>query len=169
MRTVRPPAERFWAKVTKTNGDGCWEWTAGTWQAFGYGKFQAGSGRADNRAVYAHRYAWEMAHGPVPDGLFVCHRCDNPLCVRIDHLFLGTQLDNIRDMHAKGRAARPDIERPIPRGEGHGNHRLTDEWVRRIRRDTARGLSPIEIAAALGVSHHTVRDVLKGRTWRHVA
>ena len=76
---------------------GCWEWT-GSKNDKGYGRVYA-----DRDEKRAHRAMWEQAHGPVPDGLWVLHRCDNPPCVNPDHLFLGTPLDNVRDMMAKGR------------------------------------------------------------------
>jgi hypothetical protein len=84
---------------TPTTADICWEW-AGARNSDGYGKSYAGSGYR-----MAHRVAWESSFGPIPDGLFVLHRCDNPPCVRPDHLFLGTNTDNVRDSVAKGRAA----------------------------------------------------------------
>jgi hypothetical protein len=94
--------ERFWAKVQKT--DGCWLWIAGTIPD-GYGviaiKFQNGW-----RSVLAHRLAWEFKNGPIPEGMEVCHSCDIRNCVREDHLFLGTRLDNIRDAAEKGRLLR---------------------------------------------------------------
>ena len=94
--------DRFWAKVDKT-GD-CWLWTASVFrERYGYGKFQAGENRANTRVVYAHRYSWELVNGPVPDGLFVCHHCDNPPCVNPAHLFVGTHQDNVDDMMSKGR------------------------------------------------------------------
>jgi hypothetical protein len=93
-----PPAERFWAKVEKT--DSCWPWRAGVNKE--YGEFNFGN----NWMRQAHRVAWELTHGPIPDGLCVLHKCDVPLCVNPDHLFLGTKLDNVRDMIAKGRAYR---------------------------------------------------------------
>ncbi len=89
-------AERFWSKVVR--GEGCWIWAASV-DDHGYGRF--GIGRL--RIEPAHRVAWMVANGPIPDGLSVLHRCDNPPCVRPDHLFLGTQRDNMRDMIAKGR------------------------------------------------------------------
>jgi hypothetical protein len=88
------PIERFWAHVRKT--DGCWLWT-GAADSNGYGSFNVGAGQYER----AHVFAWEADHGPVPPGLEVCHNCDVPRCVR--HLFLGTHLENMRDMAAKGR------------------------------------------------------------------
>ena len=90
---------RFWLKVAKS--DGCWEWTAGR-STGGYGQFKLYiNGR--HRTINAHRAGWLLFKGPIPDGMEVCHRCDNPPCVRLDHLFLGTISDNARDMVAKGR------------------------------------------------------------------
>jgi hypothetical protein len=91
--------ERFWNKVER--GDGCWEWR-GAKSRFGYGRFIVGR---NNRL--AHRVAWAATRGEIPVGMNVCHRCDNPSCVNPDHLFLGTQRDNVRDMHEKGRAPVP--------------------------------------------------------------
>ena len=95
--------------------------------------------------VGAHRVAWELTHGPIPDGLVVCHRCDNPSCVNPGHLFLGTVRDNVRDMWAKGRA------RPPPR--------KVDVVAARVMRDA--GLSQREIARHFGVSQPSVCIALR--------
>lgn len=106
VRLSGPFEERFWAKVDK--GDGCWEWTGGRANR-GYGHVEPVRGQ--NRS--AHRVSWELTNGPIPDGLWVLHRCDNPPCVRPSHLFLGTHADNMRDMEAKGRGKHPVLFGPL--------------------------------------------------------
>lgn len=106
LKPVNDPVTRFWENVRKS--DGCWEWTAYRTTAksqrhrgaVGYGRFMV----TWRRVILAHRYSWELHNGLVPDGMVVCHHCDNPACVRPDHLFVGTQKDNIQDMLKKGRA-----------------------------------------------------------------
>jgi hypothetical protein len=92
---------RFWAKVQKT--DSCWLWTG--CKSRGYGRFRSRGNKVTSQRT--HRVSWEIAHGPIPDGLKVLHRCDTPACVRPDHLFLGTQKENVWDSIQKGRHVNP--------------------------------------------------------------
>lgn len=101
-RSTVPIAIRLQAKLVATE-NGCLEFE-GSRNRKGYGQIQ--SGRRGGGALLAHRAAWEAVNGPIPDGLFVCHKCDNPPCCNVDHLFLGTNVDNMRDMKEKGRQPR---------------------------------------------------------------
>lgn len=139
---------RFWAKVDQTGE--CWLWT-GAQLADGYGVFQLA-----RKAVKAHRVSWELAHGPIPAGLMVCHRCDVPACVRPDHLWLGTCADNLGDAARKGR---------MSHGERHFRARLAPLDVLTIR---ASNLNATALARQHGVSICTILDVRKRRTWKHV-
>lgn len=145
----------FWAKVHKTPG--CWEWRASISNK-GYGQFWDGQ-----RLVLTHRYSWTMAHGD-PGEMWVLHRCDNPPCVRPDHLFLGDVNANVADMMQKGRHV-------TLRGEAAPNARLSDADVADIRRRHVRGRNrydrgnSADLAAEYGISIHYVQDLVKG-AWR---
>lgn len=171
---------RFWPKVNKTPD--CWEWTACVGRR--YGLFFNGK-----KLMPAHRFAWEITNGPIPEGIFVCHHCDNPLCIRPDHLFLGTHSENMADRNAKGRQAsgerhvsvtHPEVlmrgdwhyartqpER-LARGEGHGMTSLTEDQVREIRARYGTGPSYAALAAEYGVDKGTISNVVRRKTWKHV-
>src|SRR5688572_12699995 len=98
--------DAFWAKVQRGKPDECWPWTGGGMPQ-GYGHFQTGSGTDGTRKTWkAHRYAWTLLVGPIPDGLHLCHHCDNPPCVNPAHMFIGTHRENNADKVAKMRQAR---------------------------------------------------------------
>jgi hypothetical protein len=171
-------AEQFIAKVEPST-EGCWTWTASvttTVRPSGY-RCPYGQLRRAGRLLLAHRVSWELHAGPVPEGMRVLHRCDNPRCVRPDHLFLGTQADNVADARAKGwlrtatgdrHGSRTHPERR-PRGERSKAARLDEDRVREIRALAARGgLSQRAIARRFGVGRSTVRGVVARRVWRHV-
>lgn len=150
---VKPTREQiFWSRVTKT--DGCWLWDKP--HGFGYGRLRWNGGRSRS----AHVVSWEMANGPVPPGLYVCHKCDTPPCVRPDHLFLGTAGDNVRDCSAKGR---------ISRGEHRPHHKITASDVMTIRGLKASGRSSYLLARQFGISRPMVMAIVHRRRWKHVA
>lgn len=148
---------RFLAKVDTSAGhDGCWPWI-GYRQRDGYGRF--GVRRDGRKSIgYAHRVAWEIAYGQIPDGMCVCHRCDVRFCVNPAHLFIGTDADNAHDRDRKGRSVKLT-------GERHGNARLSADIVRQIR--SASGLHR-EIASRYGISRETVTGIRAKKSWAHV-
>lgn len=153
FRTVTKSEERFWAKVDKTK-NGCWLWTAGC-NGDGYGSYSW-----DGRVQGTHRIAWQIENGPIPEGLNVLHHCDTPPCVNVAHLFLGTQLDNVRDCAAKGRNYKSH-------GEQHHSAQLCEETIHKIR--ALQGVIPHrEIATQFGVSGSAVSHILAGHSWTHL-
>jgi len=170
----RPPrflslTEAIWARVDRSAA-GCWEWQ-GNRDDDGYGRFHF-----QRRSYRAHRAAWESVHGPIPPGMLIRHVvCDNPPCVRPDHLALGVQADNVADRYSKGRTAsgsangsytRPERRR---RGDQHGQAKLTESQVVEIRRMVADGESTMtEIAHAHGVSLTAISAIVRRRTWAHI-
>lgn len=113
----------------------------------------------------AHRISYILANGPIPDGIFICHKCDNPKCVRASHLFAGDALSNMRDMIKKGRAVHPTGMDQF--GERHSQARLNNEAVRHIRSAYKRGEAK-PLAQLYGVSIACIRDVVYRRRWGHV-
>lgn len=146
--------EVFRSRFTPAPFTECWEWQ-GYVNSAGYGKITH-----KGKTYRAHRLAWQFFHGmEIPDGMVVCHRCDNPRCVNPYHLELGTQADNMTDKAAKGRQHR---------GENHPRTAITENQVRQIRAMHNSGLSTRKIAQRLNVSTSSVGHILRGNSWRHV-
>jgi hypothetical protein len=145
-------ADRFWSKVEKT--DGCWIWKAG--RSVGYGSFLYGG-----KCTTAHRVAWILTFGDIAEDVVVCHKCDNPPCVRPDHLFIGTDKDNSDDKIQKGRQGRAF-------GSRNANHRLTFAKAQEMRSLYATGeWSIAKLAEAFGVSKKPAWQVVHNVTWLH--
>jgi len=144
--------KRFWAKVQKT--DTCWLWT-GFLDRYGYFPHQG-------KRYGAHRFSWELFFGKIPSGLFVLHKCDNPACVNPDHLFLGTQKENMEDMVNKGRSGKKPKY-------GKNNHMsvLNEVAVREIR-SLDGTFSRRELSEKYGVTRQAIGEVIRRVTWAQV-
>jgi hypothetical protein len=152
--------DRFWAKVHKT--EGCWEWTGARFRSgLPYGMFQM-----NGRPHLAHRIAWLLTHGE-PESE-VLHHCDNPPCVRPDHLFEGTPAINNADMMAKGRHRSGNTSRTAAKGESHGRARLTEPQIREIRNKRADGVSVKQICQEYSIARSTVWFIASKRRWASV-
>jgi hypothetical protein len=168
LNPSRPPEERFWSAVVKQAA--CWVYT-GRRDGAGYGALFVGRRGKRLHSVKAHRYSWELHNGPIPPGLCVLHRCDNPPCVNPVHLFLGTIKDNVDDMVAKGRHRHGpgDASRfPALRGEQVPGAKLTAEVVREMRAGAAAGMTTRALAARHGVSQGAAWRVIRRLSWSHV-
>lgn len=166
----KTPEERFASLTDVSDPGGCHEWI-GQRSAFGYGLFWA-----DGATHPAHRWLWKRKRGPLPRSLCVCHACDNPSCVNLGHLFLGTAADNNADRDAKNRTCKGDAHparQPGARvGSRNGRAILSETLAASIRAawaasDKRKGVQT-GIARTLGVSHNIVWSAIHRRTWRHV-
>lgn len=165
-----PIEDRFWAKVHKT--DTCWLWTASL-RNKGYGAFTY---EVNGKPVQdrAHRYSYQLHVGDIPPGLFVLHRCDTPACVNPDHLFLGTNQDNVDDMIAKGRAGVSGSKCGIEnakwkRGATHHAARFTEDQIRAIRARYAAGdISYSQLGKLYDAGPGTMAKIVLRLRWKHV-
>ena len=153
MNITEGDKKRFWNKVDKSGG--CWEWTAGV-VSRGYGRFRLGY-----KTVYAHRFAYSLMHGSIPDNMQICHHCDNPRCVKPSHLFLGTQSDNIQDSVTKGRW-------PNRQGEKHNMVKLCEKDVHEIRRLYSLGVKQTLLAKMWRISQPHASDIVYRERWKHM-
>ncbi|MDR2506585.1 MAG: HNH endonuclease [Candidatus Accumulibacter sp.] len=151
--------QKFASKLAATP-IGCLEWTGYTVKSNGRESHRYGRIKVGGRDILAHRYAYKLAHGEIPRGMSVCHRCDNPKCCNPEHLFLGTHRQNMGDMAAKGRAAR--ISNPKPTGEKSPTAKLLDTQIEEIRARRAAGETVTSLAAAYGVHHSYVSRLARG-------
>lgn len=149
-------AERLWRRVDTSPGpDSCWPWQGGTSGKSGHGRIAT----EGHKALLTHRLAYELEVGHIPTGMCVLHTCDNPLCCNPKHLWIGTQLDNIADRHAKGRDAK---------GTRIGLAKLDEDSVRGIRQKFAMGRTMRSLASEYGIHHSSVNTIVQRRAWKHV-
>jgi hypothetical protein len=157
MNKFLSDAERFWPKVQRGEPDECWPWLAMKEDRMGYGRFHM-----HGYMVGAHRAAWELTYGPIPDRLCVLHHCDNASCVNPAHLWLGTKGDNNVDRSLKSRSGRVV-------GEAHVRACVSENDVRDIRRLTDDGCSRRRLADIFGISVAQVQRIVHRESWSHVA
>jgi hypothetical protein len=149
-----PVEVRFFDYIGKKTTNGCILWNGAICKN-GYGYLRDGGVTS-----LAHRIAWKLLRGPIPDGLFVLHSCDNPPCVNaISHLFLGTPADNNADMAAKGRSTR---------GERSAQAKLTEAIVREIREAASRGVTQQRLAEKYSVRSSAISRIVTGKRWGHI-
>jgi len=149
--------DRFWDKFDRPE-DGCWEWTAGLNKS-GYGYVARGHYLGcGQQYILAHRLSWMLFKGPIPDGIFVCHKCDNRKCVNPEHLFIGTPHDNIKDCVRKNRNSRL---------EKHHTAKLNRDQVQQIKDLVLiHGMTRKEAAKIYGISGRNAGQIVKGEIWR---
>lgn len=155
-KLVGPPESRFWCKVDRGVDDECWVWTAYV-NEWGYGKFRV----APNRLMSAHRFSFELANGPIPEGAVICHHCDNPPCVNPRHLYAGSHLTNRHDWAERNGGN-------LARGERNGSAVLTGELVRELRRRAMSGEPQTTLAREFNVHPNTIAKAVSGETWGHI-
>lgn len=157
--------ENFWLKVhlQAGNEEDCWLWM-NCKNKQGYGQFRWSRDTGECKAGKAHRFSYELHHGTIPEGLQVLHKCDNPSCVRPDHLFIGYNLDNIRDREAKGRGVLPRL-----RGEQCSWSKLSEKQCLEIRGWVELGFSQLSVAQRFGICQQHVSSIIQHRCWKHIA
>ena len=145
--------KRFWDKVDKT--DDCWNWT-GSVDKDGYGLT-----RLNGKLIKAHRLSYSFLNGIIPEGMCICHHCDNPGCVKPSHLFMGTDADNVHDAISKGR---------LPaHGEKHGNSKLTEDDVHEIRRLYSLGnITQESLGKMWRIGQCQIGCIVNRKSWKHI-
>jgi len=145
--------EDVWKKIDKRGEDECWNWLDRL--SNGYGQM-----RFNNKAYGAHRFVYEEVYGMIPEGLFICHKCNNPSCCNPNHLYAGTQKDNQKQMVNEGRSAK---------GEMQSLSKLTTRDILKIRSlYSTNEKNQIELGKIFGVDNATISDITRRKTWKHI-
>lgn len=148
---------KFLSRLSRNQSNDCVEWAGARIKTNGHGTVRIAS-----RNLLAHRVAWIIENGQIPDGIEVCHKCDNPPCCNMDHLFLGSHGDNMADCKSKGRNKIPNL-----RGEDCGKSKLTENQVSEIR-SIGSGVPQRALAKKYGVSQFAIGSILRNKTWTHI-
>jgi len=162
LKKSKPPKDLDYIKekiqnYTKDKA-GCWIWNGATTN-FGHGRI-----KINNKTLSVHRISYEIHRGKIPNGLFVCHHCDNPTCINPKHLFLGTRSDNMKDAYNKGR-----IKIPCHHGEYAYQHILTEKDVKKILKiKKEKKISEQELGKKFGVARNTINNIINNRNWKHI-
>lgn len=149
--------DRFWSKVSQA--DGCWIWTDKP-DPQGYGRLGVSQSKHQRKNLAAHRLAFTLSNGPIPDGHSVCHSCDTPLCCNPTHLFAGTHQENSTDMIGKGRSLK---------GEAHPRSKLSEAQVREIRTLYSLGALRSVLLVQFKVSKSQIQRIVQHEKWKHSA
>lgn len=151
--------KRFYDKVNKKSLEECWEWKAAIRN--GYGAF-----KYNGKVESAHRVAYIIHKGKIPEGMFVCHKCDNRKCVNPNHLFLGTQSDNMKDAYNKGRLSLPRTGNFKPNHIAHNATMTRENAIKIKKRIDNRSKTLKQLGEELNIPHHTMRDISAGRIYK---
>lgn len=165
----KPLEDRFLEKTTVGTLEQCWLWMA-TKNNKGYGLLQQQIDGANGKRL-AHRIAYELFIGPIPEGMCALHRCDTPACVNPNHIFLGTMRDNIADMDAKGRrvtVVNPNNKPPTFRGSAHPHAKLTEEIVLEMRSKLAAGAFVRALSREYKIDRKTIMTIRDRKGWKHI-
>lgn len=146
--------QRFWKYANKKSNNDCWDWT-GACNSGRYGMI-----RINRKNIGAHRFSWELHFDKIPNGLLVCHHCDNPTCVNPFHLFLGTTIDNTKDMFDKGRANKS-------KGEDNGMAKLTSDNIKEIRYLKGK-FTQKALGEMFDVRRGTIGKIHRNERWKHI-
>lgn len=155
-------------EMLKHTDSGCLLWSGYSIKSNGLENFRYGRLGINGRKMLAHRYAYERAHGPIPEGMHVLHKCDTPLCCNVDHLFLGTHKENMNDMHGKDRSYSGPVTW-APKGEKHRSAKLTEEVIMNAKiLHFFSGVSQSQLSRAYRVNNSVMHRAITGKTWKHI-
>lgn len=163
IKIRKPLIERFWPRVNKNGDNGCWNWTAAL-SAAGYGQIGA---QGERKILYTHRLSWEIANGQIPNGMVICHKCDNPKCCNPDHLFMGTQKQNMQDARKKGRDVHSRHPNCFPIGHKAARAKITNEQASEMMKEIYGGALRSVTAKKFGVSVSLISKIINGKCRKH--